>query len=134
MEAHSRGLTLSVTTVDPGVYVLGDRQLLAGAVANLIQNAFKCTRPGSHVTLRASSSRERVLVAVEDECGGLPEGATDDLFRPFEQRSNDRRGLGLGLSIARKSVQACGGEIRVRDLPGLGCVLTVDLPRLAAAL
>jgi signal transduction histidine kinase len=134
MEAHSRGLTLSITTVDPGVYVLADRQLLAGAVANLLQNAFKFTRPGSHIALRASSTRERVLVAVEDECGGLPEGAAEDLFRPFEQRGKNRIGLGLGLSIARKSVEAIGGEIRIRDVPGVGCVVTVDLPRLAAVL
>ncbi len=132
MEANKRGLTLSVTTVDPGVYVLADRQLLAGAVANLLQNAFKFTRTHGHVALRASSTRERILVEVEDECGGLPDGAAEELFRPFAQRSGNREGLGLGLSIARKSVETNGGEIRMRNLPGVGCVLTVDLPRLTS--
>jgi hypothetical protein len=53
----------------------------------------------------------------------------DELFRPFEQHGGDRTGLGLGLSISRKSVEAEGGEIYVRELPGVGCVFTIDLPR-----
>jgi hypothetical protein len=67
---------------------------------------------------------------VEDECGGLPPGDVEGLFRPFEQRSAKRKGLGLGLHICRKSVEASGGVIRVRDLPGKGCIFTVDLPRM----
>ena len=40
----------------------------------------------------------------------------------------DRSGLGLGLSISRRAVEACGGTLRVRNVPGVGCVFTVDLP------
>jgi len=53
------------------------------------------------------------------------------LFKPFQQRGADQTGLGLGLAISLKGVQASGGEIQVRDLPGSGCVFTVDLPRAA---
>src|SRR5580658_4761085 len=118
MEASCRDLSLAVTTVEPDVSVLVDRQLLAAAVSNLLQNAFKFTRPRGHVALKASSTDARVLIEVEDECGGLPPGKIDELFRPFEQRGHDRTGLGLGLSISRKSVEANGGQIRVRDVPG----------------
>ena len=53
-----------------------------------------------------------VLIEVQDECGGIPEGASDP-FKPFgERRGRDRPGLGLGLSIARKAVRAHGGDIR----------------------
>jgi len=130
MEASCRDLTLAVATVEPDVSVLVDRQLLAAAVSNLLQNAFKFTRPRGHVALKASSTDARVLIEVEDECGGLPPGKIDELFRPFEQRGHDRTGLGLGLSISRKSVEANGGQIRVRDVPGVGCVFAIDLPRL----
>jgi signal transduction histidine kinase len=130
MEANGRDLTLAVTPTDPGVDVLVDRQLLAGAVANLLHNAFKFTRRHGHVSLKASSTEERVIIEVADECGGLPPGKADELFLPFEQRSPDRSGLGLGLSISRKSVEADGGQLRVRDVPGVGCVFTIDLPRL----
>jgi signal transduction histidine kinase len=51
------------------------------------------------------------------------------MFTPFTQRSTDRSGLGLGLSIARRNVEADGGTLTVKDNPGAGCVLTMNLPR-----
>jgi signal transduction histidine kinase len=50
------------------------------------------------------------------------------LLEPFTQQGSDRSGLGLGLSICRKAVKAMAGELRIRDLPGKGCVFTIDLP------
>jgi signal transduction histidine kinase len=131
MEASAQGFALSVTLPPPGVDIHADRQLLAAAVANLLQNAFKFTRAHGHVSLKTLSTQERVLIEVEDECGGLPPGKAEELFRRFEQRGRDRSGLGLGLSISRRSVEADGGEIHVRDMPGIGCVFTIDLPRLS---
>ena len=74
-----------------------------------------------------------MLIEVEDECGGLPPGKADDLFRPFEQRGADRSELGLGLAIARGSVETNGGLIRARSLPDRGCIFTIDLPRVTPA-
>jgi signal transduction histidine kinase len=68
---------------------------------------------------------------VEDECGGLPSGDPRALFRPFEQRGRDRTGLGLGLAISHRGVEVSGGVLQVRDIPGTGCIFTVDLPRAA---
>jgi signal transduction histidine kinase len=130
MEASARGLSLIVSPVESGVDVKVDRQLLAAAVTNLLQNAFKFTRTRGHVAIRTSRTEERVRIEIEDECGGLPPGMADKLFLPFEQQGADRTGLGLGLSISRRSVEAEGGEIYVRELPGVGCVFTIDLPRL----
>jgi signal transduction histidine kinase len=130
LEAGARGFTLSVTPPVSGVDVLIDRQLLAAALANLLQNAFKFTRPHGHVSVNAIATPDRVFIEVEDECGGLPPGKVEELFRRFEQRGRDRTGLGLGLSISRRSVEADGGAIRVRDVPPIGCVFTIDLPRL----
>ena len=130
IEANTRGLQLTVRPVPPEAGIDADRQLIAAALANLLQNAFKFTRHKGAVVLRTdvTTADGRVLIEVEDECGGLPEGRAEDLFRPFEQRGNDRTGLGLGLSIARESVEANGGLIRARNLPGQGCVFTIDLP------
>jgi signal transduction histidine kinase len=95
----------------------------------VLQNAFKFTRPHSHVSLRTYATGDRVLIEVQDECGGLPEGKAEAMFGKFEQHHGDRSGLGLGLSIARRAVEASGGKLGVRDLPGVGCVFTIDLPR-----
>jgi signal transduction histidine kinase len=51
------------------------------------------------------------------------------MFKPFTQGGFDRSGLGLGLSIARRTVEAEGGSLTVRDVPGTGCVFTLSLPR-----
>lgn len=131
LEANAREVTLAVAPVEPGVEVHVDRVLFAAAVSNLLNNAFKFTRPRSHVSLKTRITVDRVLIDIEDECGGLPAGKAEALFRPFVQGGADRTGLGLGLSISRKSVEGDGGELRVRDIPGVGCVFTIDMPRLA---
>ena len=130
--ANARGLKLAVMPVDDGVAVTADRQVLAAVVMNVLQNAFKFTRPRTTVTLRVGASAERVLFEVHDECGGLAGRDTSDLFRPFEQRSANRTGLGLGLAFSRWGAEANHGRIYARNLPDVGCVFTVDLPRVAA--
>jgi signal transduction histidine kinase len=128
MEAHSRGVSLSVSPVERHIDVDVDPQILSGAVVNLLQNAFKFTHPGGRVSLTASVNVGRVDIDIKDECGGLPEGKAEELFEAFQQRGANRSGLGLGLFISRKGVEANGGELRVRDIPGSGCVFTIDLP------
>jgi signal transduction histidine kinase len=129
MSAESRGLTLFVISVDDQVVVEADRQILPAALTNLLQNAIKFTRAGTQVVLTVTCSETRVLIDVEDECGGLPPGRRESLLRPFVQKGSDRSGLGLGLPICAKAMQSMSGELRVRDVPGHGCVFTIDLPR-----
>jgi hypothetical protein len=129
LEAQARGIRLVVAPVPEGVVIEADRHDLSAAVRNLVQNAVKFTRPGSAVALRVEPGDERVRIEVQDECGGLGCVDRDDLFVAFEQRGTDRSGLGLGLAFSRKAVEAGGGTITVRNLPGHGCVFAVDLPR-----
>src|SRR6185312_80665 len=83
LSADAAGVTLTVLPVDDGLAIEADRLVLKAVVMNLLQNAFKFTRPGTTVTLRVAASAERVLIEVQDECGGLPPGNVEDLFRPF---------------------------------------------------
>jgi signal transduction histidine kinase len=80
--------------------IICDWQLLASAVSNLLQNAFRFSRAQGQVSFITRIPADRVLIDVCDECGGLPPGKAEHLFRPFTQGSADRSGLGLGLSIA----------------------------------
>jgi signal transduction histidine kinase len=129
LEAQVKDCVLFVSDVDVRLAVDADRDLLFSAVGNLLQNAFKFTHPGSEVTLNAYSAADRILIDVEDNCGGLPEGDAERMFQPFTQGSEDKSGLGLGLSISRRSIEANSGTLSVRNIPGSGCVFTIDLPR-----
>ena len=128
LQAEYNGLQFTIEPIEPELAVDVDRQLLASAVTNLLSNAFKYTRAGGRVILRARAMEGRVAIEVEDGCGGLPEGKSD-LFTPFgERRGKDRTGLGLGLSIARRAVRSQGGDIKVRDMPGKGCRFVIKVP------
>ena len=129
LEAQVKECVLNVSEVDPKLAIDVDRDLLLAAVGNLLQNAFKFTHPHSEVSLHAYALADRILIDVQDHCGGLPPGFAEDMFQPFTQAAEDRSGLGLGLSIARRSVEANNGILSVRNLPGTGCVFTIDLPR-----
>ena len=128
LHRESRHLTFAVDRIDPQLIVNADPQLLASAVMNLLNNAFKYTPSGRRVALRAARDGDRVLIEVEDRCGGIVKGK-DDPFKPFtDRRLRDRSGLGLGLSIARKAVRIYGGDISFRNLPGIGCVFVIEMP------
>ena len=127
--AQASGCVLTVSAVDPMLAIDIDRDLMLGAVGNLLQNAFKFTHPGTEVHLDAFAVAERIHIDVRDHCGGLPADSAQHLFDSFHQAGEDRSGLGLGLSISRRSVEANDGTLTVRDLPGKGCVFTIDLPR-----
>lgn len=126
LDAKERGLELNVPPVDHSIVIQADRQLLASAVANLLQNAIKLTRPGGRVSLRVRQESGTTFIEVEDECGGLAEG--DAEVQPSDRRQIGRKGLGLGLKISREAVKVNGGELRVRNLPGKGCIFTIALP------
>ena len=128
LDSDARGCTFSVAAVDPLLRVYGNRDLLLAALVNLLSNAFKFTHHHTEVSLTAYASADRILIETEDHCGGLPPGFTDEVFKPFTQHGVDRSGLGLGLSIAQRSIEADGGTLTVRDIPGTGCVFTISLP------
>jgi signal transduction histidine kinase len=129
MQAEEHGLLLTVNYVHRDIAIDADRQLLASALSNLLQNAFKFTGARGNVTLSTRATEDRVMIDVFDECGGLPPGKAEELFRPFARAGSDRSGLGLGLSIALSAARANSGDLYVRDIPGKGCVFTIDLPR-----
>jgi signal transduction histidine kinase len=133
LEAQTRGCGLAVSAVDPSLAVEADRDLLFSAVGNLLQNAFKFTEENTEVSLHVHAIDDRILIDVEDNCGGLPPGDAEKMFLLSTPEGTDKSGLGLGLSICRRSVEANSGVLSVRNLPGTGCVFTIALPRHAIA-
>ena len=128
-EALSRKCVLTVSVVGIGLAVEADRHLLLSAVGNLLQNAFKFTHPGTRVNLTAYAEGDSVLIDIQDHCGGLGVGNKEDMFLPFRKIGTEKAGIGLGLAISRRSVEANKGVLSVRDIPGSGCVFTITLPK-----
>lgn len=129
MQAKTRDIHFAIEPAEAGLAVEGDSQILSSIVTNLVQNACKFTPQHGHVVLRTRVTPDRVFIEVADECGGLPPGKAEQLFRPYQQHGTDRSGLGLGLALSLRAAKAIGGEINVRNIPGTGCVFTVDLRR-----
>ncbi|OGR13062.1 MAG: hypothetical protein A3K53_02550, partial [Deltaproteobacteria bacterium RIFOXYB2_FULL_66_7] len=128
LEGRSRGIAL-IVNIDPSHQVWADRQCLISAVANLVQNAMKFTRPGTSVSLSSREDARSAIIDVEDCCGGLPAGHASELFKPFVQLSHDRSGCGLGLAISRRAIRRNDGDISISSIPGKGCVFSITLPK-----
>ena len=134
LHAEYRDIQLTVDAVDPALSINVDPQLLASALMNLLHNAFKFTHPKGHVTIRTYAENGRVFIEIEDECGGMRVSDTDPLPSSHansafgDRRGTDRSGLGLGLSISRRAVKANGGEVHSHNLPGKGCIFSIELP------
>jgi signal transduction histidine kinase len=129
MQAEGHGLQLTVNSEGGDIVIAADWQLLALAVSNLLHNAFKFTRAHGHVSLTTRATTDCIVISVGDECGGLPCGKAEELSGSFSPGAAERLGLGLGLSIALNAVRVNSGDLYVRDIPGKGCVFTIDLPR-----
>jgi signal transduction histidine kinase len=127
-EARARGMKLEVA-VSPELTVVTDSHYLISALSNLVQNAIKYSKKDGTIWVRSHETEKNAVLEVEDQCGGLPEGKTEELFRPFTQKGADRTGLGLGLTISRQAITLNGGTLTARDLPGKGCVFTITLPK-----
>jgi signal transduction histidine kinase len=105
-----------------------DTRLVRSALGNLVRNGVKYTATGGVVELRGRIADGRVVIEVEDCCGGLPPGKVEQAFAPFVRLDKRQTGFGLGLAIAKQAVDAHGGSIRVQDLPGKGCIFVLELP------
>ncbi|MDX1541837.1 MAG: ATP-binding protein, partial [Geminicoccaceae bacterium] len=99
-------------------------------LTNLIENAL---RHADHVMVRATTQREQVWIAVDDDGPGIPAERRDDVFRPFfrvdPSRNPSTGGVGLGLTIARDIVLAHGGDIELLDASAGGLRVLIRLPR-----
>ena len=111
---------------------IADRDRLAQVLINLLDNAVKFTPEKGSITFTARHADGRVVLAVADTGAGIPPDEVDRIFERFYRvdRSRDRRegGTGLGLAIAKHLVQAMGGAIEVKSVPGSGTTFRLTFP------
>jgi signal transduction histidine kinase len=131
--AESAGLALHVRADAAGAVVRADDRRIVQVLSNLVGNAVKFTPAPGAVELVTEAGDEECRISVRDTGPGIPADQVPHLFGAFWQaRHADRRGLGLGLAIARGIVEAHGGRIWAESEAGRGTTFTFTLPLAAA--
>jgi signal transduction histidine kinase len=132
--AEKRRLKLTAIPCEDGVCVRADSLRVSQVLGNLLGNALKFTPEGGDVTFGAVRSEREVVFDVSDTGPGIPPEQLEHLFDQFWQaRKNDKRGVGLGLTIAKGIVEAHGGRIWCHSVVGAGSTFSFTLPAAAPA-
>jgi len=140
MEARYKevGIELELADHDEDLIVNGDMVFLEQVLVNLLANAadaiLEKERTIKHVVIQQSASQEQVTICVKDSGDGLSEEALKHLFEPFFTSKRSGSGLGLGLSISQRIVEAMGGQIQAQNQAKGGAEFCVTLPRYQASL
>jgi len=117
----------------PALYV--DREAITGALLNLMQNAFKYAGVEKRIAVRAKAEQRGVAIEVEDNGPGIPVRERRRIFDRFYRvdglLTRQTEGSGLGLSIAKRIVEAHGGKISVKSELGKGSCFIMHLPSTA---
>ena len=111
--------------------VRGSVELLRSGIENVVRNAIRYTAEGSAIEVSLSGKLDTALLTVRDYGPGVPESELDHIFEPFyrvsEARERSSGGVGLGLSIAERTVKLHGGNIRAANAHD-GLLITIELP------
>jgi signal transduction histidine kinase len=120
---------------DPGCACECDRNGLSQAGLNLVLNAAEAAENSADpcVRVRTRCDQKWVYLSVEDSGPGVPEALRSRIFEPFFTTRPPGRGTGLGLSVSRETIRACGGEIELAPerSPLGGAVFVIRVPRAA---
>lgn len=128
--AEDKGLVLQ-GEIPSGLLLYGNRQLLAQALSNLLDNALKYVPAGGTVKLGAQRSQnERIKVVVDDSGPGIPDEMRDKVFERFTRVDPSRTiaGSGLGLSLAKAFIELHHGKLTVTGSKLGGSSFILDLP------
>lgn len=114
LEADAAHKTLVLAPIAP-VVVKADAELLYRAFENVVRNALKYTPVGASVTITAHVQQRQLILDIDDDGDGVADALLQRLFLPFFRGQSSHDGVGLGLSIAQRAVQAAGGEISAHN-------------------
>ena len=123
---------ITITILNDGGQIFGDRLWLQNLVLNLVENAVHASPHGGSISVTVSTADTLTRIEVLDHGCGIPADAIPHIFEPFYRIKNSQSisqsGNGLGLLLCRTIAQAHGGKINVRSTPGKGSCFTVFLP------
>jgi signal transduction histidine kinase len=132
-----RNLQESEESIDASLSVQADEMLIRRAIGNLLENAQKYSEMDQPIVLatrleQADHTEPQVIIEIRDQGIGIPLEEQSNLFRPFyrteHSRARNSGGVGLGLALAKKIVEAHQGGIEVHSQPGMGTSMRIWLP------
>lgn len=127
--AVKKGVSLHCESGDHALLASFDSGRILQVLANLVANAIKFTPRGGRIVVRGERAGDGLQVSVSDTGAGIPNDQIEAVFERFWQdRKDDRRGLGLGLYISRCIIEAHGGRIWVESAPGKGSSFYFTIP------
>ena len=135
---EGQGHSVQLDLPDVPLWADADPTRLVQVFSNLLNNAVKYTARGGHIRVNAAAAGADVILRVQDDGVGIPDGMLPHIFDMFTQspghRDRSHGGLGIGLTLARRLVERHGGTIEAKsEGPGRGSVFTVTLPAAADA-
>jgi len=128
LDADARRLTMAAT-IDPGVSLRGDRQLLLSALGNLLGDAIGAARAGGHVQIRGYIHHGMVVVEIRDDRPGLVRGAAEGRQTKAGDMAAEDGDTYPSLHVAREAISRYDGTVSVHEVSGDGRVVTVRIPR-----
>jgi PAS domain S-box-containing protein len=133
MRADEKSVRIDQPGAAGAVEVFCDPKLIRQVVINVLVNAIKFSPPASAVLITTSITGKKVILEIADQGPGFTADGLAAAFEPFWQErdslASDNDGVGLGLAIAKRCVEACGGAIVAVNAPQGGALVTITLPR-----
>ena len=114
----------------PPTMYFGNKEMMQHLWLNLLDNAIKHTPVGGEISAEVYTENSNIVVKIADTGEGISEETLKYMFEPYFQgdSSHSQQGLGLGLSIAKRIVELCGGTITVQSKIFVGSTFTITLP------
>ncbi len=132
--AHKRAIAVSVLVEEAAPRGLIDRSMLDQAITNVLDNAIKYSPAAGEVRVTVGGDTTSpdgvMLVEVSDQGPGIPAGEMDHVFERFYRGGTEgpRTGSGIGLAIARRNMEAMGGDVRITSSSGGGTTVRITFP------
>ena len=131
IKANAKDIEICVD-MEQDVEIPHDHKWIVEALANILENAVKYSPSGTSVNIYVSNLVNHVLIQVEDEGIGIPEGELHEIFKRFYRGSNTKdlvkEGAGVGLYLARSIIERQGGSITAKRKNGRGSIFQIMLP------
>lgn len=136
---RERGLNLRLE-IAPDIEVRASEEMLETIIENLMENAASFSQPGTSLHISLSGQKSLIMLKIEDEGPGVPEGELEKIFERYysrrhaedeaeQSRHNEAHHLGIGLWIVRRNIEAIGGRIWAENRAEGGLRMSIELPR-----